>query len=73
MTRNLIFREDAVVLHYNLQCINVQGNVARLPLWAGFEDLYKGIPLMFIKGYFDKVLVIGPLAFKEIASNRADG
>ena len=63
MTRNLIFREDAVVLHCNFQRIDVQRNVVRLLLWARFKDVYEGILLMFIERYFDKVLVIGPLAF----------
>ena len=45
----------------------------RLLLWARFKDVYEGIPLMFIERYFDKVLVIGPLAFEEVASNGADG
>ena len=72
MTRNLIFQEDAVVLHRNFQRIDVQRNVARLLLWARFKDVYEGILLMFIERYFDKVLVIGPLAFEEVASNGAD-
>ena len=72
MTRNLIFREDAVVLHRNFQRIDVQRNVARLLLWARFKDVYEKILLMFIERYFDKVLVIDPLAFEKVASNRAD-
>ena len=73
MTHNLIFGEDAVVLHCNFQRIDVQRNVVRLLLWARFKDVYERISLMFIKRYFDKVLVIDPLAFEEVASNGADG
>ena len=59
MTRNLIFREDAVVLHRNFQRIDVQRNVMRLLLWVRFKDIYEEILLMFIEKYFDKILVIG--------------
>ena len=73
MTHNLIFGEDAVVLHCNFQRIDVQRNVVRLLLWARFKDVYERISLMFIKRYFDKVLVIDPLAFEEVASNGVNG